>query len=273
MSIEHENTPEGTNLDPASPVRGASADVLPHHPIAKLFPVLAESELAELAEDIAKNGQREPGVVWQNMLLDGRNRQLACKLNGIPFKSVTKDFASESDAVAFSISANLRRRHLSESQRAMIGAKLVEFLAAAKPQASTKGGEDAPNAGNQETLKSRDKAAETLNVSARSIQNAIKVRAEGAPKLVNAVNAGQASVSAAAQVASLGKDEQVKIVKMPGGVKAAAKKLRNAKKSAKKNAEQEVPANCLPENPGASSADQLKNTESPKENKLPLTQE
>ena len=54
--------------------------------------------------------------------------------------------------------------------------------------------------------------------TARSIQDAIKVRAEGTPELVNAVNAGQASVSAAAQIASLGRDEQVKIVKTPGGL-------------------------------------------------------
>jgi len=65
MSIEHKNTPGAAHLDPASPVSDANADELSHHPIADLFPVLAEKELVALAEDIAAHGQREPGVGWK----------------------------------------------------------------------------------------------------------------------------------------------------------------------------------------------------------------
>ena len=64
---------------------------------------------------------------------------------------------------------------------------------------------------------------EYLNVSARSIQDAIKVRAEGTQELVNAVSSGEVSVSAAAQVASLPKDEQIKILNTPDGVKPRQK--------------------------------------------------
>ena len=166
-------------------------------------PGFAQGNLEKLAEDIEANGQREPGVVWNSMLLDGGNRQLACKLKNIPFKVVTKDFADEPEAIAFSISANIRRRHLDESQRAMIGAQLVEFMEAAKLPADSTAAAGTSNAGNQEKIKSREKAAEALNVSGRSIQDAIKVRTNGAPELISAVNAGQVSVSAAAQVASL----------------------------------------------------------------------
>lgn len=269
MSIEQKSKTAAPSRNPASPVGNTNADAIPQHPIADLFPALAEKELTELAEDIAANGQREPGVVWNGKLLDGKNRQLACKLKNIPFKAVTKDFDNEHEAIAFSISANLRRRHLDESQRAMIGAKFVEFMAAAKPQAAS----THVAGGTQESRKSRHKAAAAVNVSSRSIQNAIKVLADGTSELVNAVTAGEASVSAAAQVASLGKDEQAKIVKTPGGVKAAAKKLRNEKKAATKHPEKKIPANSLPENPGASSPDPLKNTDLSKENKLPAAKE
>ena len=61
-------------------------------------------------------------------------------------------------------------------------------------------------------------------------------------------------------------------MKTPGGVKAAAKNLRNAKKGAKKNAGQEVPANSLPPNSGVA-PNALKNFESPKQNKSPVAQE
>src|SRR5437899_2670484 len=110
MSIEHKNESAVANLEPASHVVGnADAEDFPHHPIADVFPRLSTKELEKLAEDIESNGQREPGVVWNRMLLDGGNRQLACKLKNLPFKVVTKDFADEREAIAFSISANIRR--------------------------------------------------------------------------------------------------------------------------------------------------------------------
>ena len=282
MSIEQKNKTAVANLEPASSVVGnANAEDFPLHPIADIFPRLSARELEKLAEDIETNGQREPGVVWNKMLLDGANRQLACKLKNIPFKVVTKDFADEGEAIAFAISANIRRRHLDESQRAMIGAQLVEFMEAAKlPADSTAAaGDRASNAGNQEKIKSREKAAEALNVSGRSIQDAIKVRTNGAPELISAVNAGQVSISAAAQVASLSKDEQINAVKTPGGVKAAAKKLRNDKKGLRKSRERKLPVNNLPNRKGASSVpaasppDGGKNANLPEENKLPASTE
>ena len=36
------------------------SDYLPLHPLAKLFPPMAEEDLAQLVDDIAANGQREP---------------------------------------------------------------------------------------------------------------------------------------------------------------------------------------------------------------------
>ena len=59
------------------------------------------------------------------MLLDGRNRRLACKLKNIPFKVVKKDFADEREALASLISANLRRLHLSLGNG---GVRLLEGL-------------------------------------------------------------------------------------------------------------------------------------------------
>ena len=49
---------------------------------------------------------------------------------------------------------------------------------------------------------SRAEAAELLNVSERTVNAASKVKDEGAPELIAAVEAGLASVSAAAEVAT-----------------------------------------------------------------------
>ena len=50
---------------------------------------------------------------------------------------------------------------------------------------------------------SQDSAAEMLNVSRRTVQAAAKVRDEGAPELVQAVERGSVSVSAASDIAEL----------------------------------------------------------------------
>lgn len=55
-------------------------------------------------------------------------------------------------------------------------------------------------------------AAELLNVSERSVRSARRVVEEGAPELIEAVQRGQVSVSAAADVAELPPDEQREIV-------------------------------------------------------------
>ena len=68
------NTFAACNLENSPSISEFSDDAMPHHPIAELFPRLTEKEMAELSEDIAVSGQREPGVVWKGMLLDGLSR-------------------------------------------------------------------------------------------------------------------------------------------------------------------------------------------------------
>ena len=59
------------------------------HPVADAFPLLSDSEIVTLAGDIKKHGQHER-VVLQfteegvEVVLDGRNRLLACERAGIP---------------------------------------------------------------------------------------------------------------------------------------------------------------------------------------------
>jgi ParB-like chromosome segregation protein Spo0J len=61
-------------------------DALTHpvHPIADLFPMMTDEELANLAADIKANGLIHPVVLDKNgVLLDGRNRDRACQIAGI----------------------------------------------------------------------------------------------------------------------------------------------------------------------------------------------
>lgn len=93
------------------------------HPLAKLFPPMGPYEYEELKADIARNGLREPIVLFKKYLLDGRNRLRACMEIGI-----RPDFVNYEgdDPLGFVASMNFHRRHLNLSQRAMIAAKLAD---------------------------------------------------------------------------------------------------------------------------------------------------
>ena len=55
-----------------------------HHEYARLFPMLSDDRIQELADDIAKNGLRQPIVVdADDKILDGRNRAAACTIAGV----------------------------------------------------------------------------------------------------------------------------------------------------------------------------------------------
>jgi hypothetical protein len=89
------------------------------HPVSNIFPMMSESEFQELKDDIAKNGLIEPIYTYQDKIIDGRNRYTACTEIGV--KPKFKKWLNNNGVllVDFVISLNLKRRHLTASQRAM----------------------------------------------------------------------------------------------------------------------------------------------------------
>jgi hypothetical protein len=94
----------------------------PVHPIAELFPMMTDDEIADLAADIRVNGLIHPIVIDKNdVLLDGRNRDKACQIAGI--EPTVRMFEGD-DPRAFILSMNLKRRHMSAGQQAMAHAMI-----------------------------------------------------------------------------------------------------------------------------------------------------
>jgi hypothetical protein len=86
------------------------------HPLAARFPLLPEEGLQQLTADIAANGLRRAITLdAQGLLLDGRNRTEACNRAGVAPHFEVYD----GDPVAFILSANVHRRHLTQGARAM----------------------------------------------------------------------------------------------------------------------------------------------------------
>lgn len=111
------------------------------------------------------------------------------------------------DPVGFVLSLDLHRRHLNESQRAMVAARIATLDKGANQHA-------------QICAPSQSKAGEQLQVSRRSVQDAKAVLRDAAPEVVAAVERGDLAVSAAAKVATRPAEEQVAIVERLDAAKA-----------------------------------------------------
>jgi hypothetical protein len=198
---------------------GLSADRLPlqPHPIAAAFPRLSPDKLKELASDIKANGLIAPITTLDGMILEGVNRDDACRIAGIapryePYRG--------DDPIGFALSRNLHRRHLTVWQRAMVAAALANMRQGTRTDLEHRA--KLPEV-------SLDDAARKVGVSRRSVVTAKKVQKDGDPALVEAVKRGDISVAGAERLAIKPEDEQREIV--AGGKRAIKQAVKTARKA------------------------------------------
>jgi hypothetical protein len=181
-----------------------------------MFPALEGDAFEDLVNDIAINGQEEDIVTLRGLVLDGRNRLRACERLGITPRF--QEWTGKGSPIAWVLSRNLYRRHLTTGQRSLLAARAAELLEAeAKyreklnqfPHAlATSANLRSPAAQG----KSAQTAAKAANVSARSVEMAKTVLRDGTEQLQEAVKAGKMAVSRAAKLAGLSAEEQVKAI-------------------------------------------------------------
>ena len=104
------------------PFEAPGGSPLEPHPLAALFPLMESDERNKLVENLKQYGLLTPIVVYEDKILDGRNRDRGCIE-----AEVTPHYVeyTGSDPLGFIVSANLHRRHLTSGQRAMIASKLA----------------------------------------------------------------------------------------------------------------------------------------------------
>jgi hypothetical protein len=125
-------------------------DVIKVHPAADMFPMMSETELKELGEDIKANGLRSPFILWADkpggsrFLLDGRNRFEAAERAGLlridgnslwlrqpdgheaELEMSIEGGNLRADPYALAVSYNIHRRHLTAEQKRELIAKLIK---------------------------------------------------------------------------------------------------------------------------------------------------
>ena len=151
-------------------------------PLASLLPLVQGKEFDALVEDVRANGLHEP--IWlhpDGSILDGRNRMRACLEAGVEPRFRTWD--EKGSEVDFVLSANLLRRHLNETQQALLVNTVEPFLAAEARQRRREHGGTAP--GKKKTLsisgcsvsqgKSAHFAAKLAGVSQATVERAKKL--------------------------------------------------------------------------------------------------
>lgn len=190
------------------------------HPAAEIFPVMDETAFAAQVADIAAHGQREPILLLDGQVIDGRHRLRACEQLGI--EPVVREVdAAEADPFGLVISLNLHRRHLTESQRALVAARLATF------------GKGRPSIIPPIGGITQASAAQLLNVGERSLQRARMVIDNGIDELQNAVENKGMAVSTAANLAHLPAETQREVLsKTPDEIRAIAREVKARIKAA-----------------------------------------
>jgi hypothetical protein len=129
------------------------------HPFAEIFPLLDEQDLGRLADDIKANGLNNPITLYEEKVLDGRNRYRACLQAGVEPKFV--EFQN-GDPISFVISSNAQRRDLTKAQRAAVAVlaePLIELVKAAALDRKVLGGKVKAKLPDAEKRQSRDDLA------------------------------------------------------------------------------------------------------------------
>lgn len=194
------------------------------HDYANLFPMLDAAGQDALRADVQQHGVREPVIQFEGRILDGRNRYMAARDLGLDFPVAEFD-GTPAEALAYVLSINLHRRHLTESQRAAVAAKLANMK-----RGGDRKSDQTANLQDDRAPVTQAQAAQMLNVSERSVATAKKVIDNAAPELIQAVEDGEVSVSAAADVSALPQEEQAAAVAGgPDAVKAKAREVREAR--------------------------------------------
>lgn len=147
---------------------------LKNHPIANLLPPAKPHEIEYLAGSLLLHGLRDPIVLYEKQILDGRTRYLACQMAGVEPR--TEAFDGD-NPFAFVLQKNLQRHKLIKGQRSMLGARMVALS----------------NAGTGIVLSLKD-VAPLVGVNPDIISSATRILENATPEEIALVDTGKRGI-------------------------------------------------------------------------------
>jgi len=189
------------------------------HPLANIFPLVEGQDFADLVKDIRTHGLREPIVLLEGKILDGRNRYRACVAAGllpgslntltVPQLKYFKHHVpagqatpSQDQLLDFVWSKNFHRRQLDKSQRAMVMADYETFRHGGARRAMVQDANlQLENTEPAPAGPTRAELAERGHVSERLLASAAVVRDHAIPELKEAVRQGGLAVTSIEEIA------------------------------------------------------------------------
>lgn len=198
------------------------------HPLAEALPAMSEAEYQGLLADIIQaKGLLDPIILYQGKVLDGRHRLRACEEAGIEPR--VEEYTGN-DPMAYVLAKNIKRRHLTPSQKAMALLRLSEVVSplearaeerrlnnlkkgkhspipsrdgiggekGAKPEAGKENNPmdaELPQRGNKHATSTTAQLGQLADVSEKTMERAKYVRDHGTPQDIKEVESGEKTVT------------------------------------------------------------------------------
>lgn len=176
-------------------------ETLGFHPLANLFPMIEGQAFLDLVEDVRTKGIRRKVILFEGLILDGRNRYRAGEAADVPVIPLETFTGTYREALDLVISENLHRRHLTDNQRQYVAAKIAN-MTPGRPSAET------PPIGGISVAD----AAKLLNVAVRGVERAKQIQRDADPALAAAVERGLVPIDMAARASKETSDIQAQVV-------------------------------------------------------------
>jgi len=168
------------------------------HETTNIFPLMTGQEYINLRDDIKANGLLEPIILYDNKILDGRNRYTACLDVGVD--PVFNEYTGEQTPLDYVLSKNLHRRHLNETQRAIVASKLANMPLGGDIYYHRSANLPTGNI-------SQPEAAAMLNVSERTVRT-VKAIERDAPELLPKMESGDMNAHEAEKIINKKKETE-----------------------------------------------------------------
>lgn len=199
------------------------------HELASIFPLMGDDEYQALVRDIENNGLLEAVWLYEGKIIDGRNRYRAClELRITP---QFRTWQGSGSPLAFVISLNLNRRHLTSSQKAVVALEVEKHLAhEARQQQGRRSDLLQKSAKSLRPLHAAEEAGKLVGTNRQYVITAKQIH-KSAPELLETVRSGKLTIPEARQLSRLPADQRESIQSLveQGGAKNIKEGMRKVR--------------------------------------------